>query len=132
MHNIHDSEENYLEAIVVLEREKGVVRSIDVANHLDLSRASVSNAVKKLEKDGHLRMEEDGSLILSQTGRAIGEEIDERHQVLKKWFIQIGVKPEVADDDACRVEHAISQETFERMKQSIKEEGAEPKLAEEA
>lgn len=112
MHNIHDSEENYLEAIVVLAREVGVVRSIDVANHLDLSRASVSNAIKKLEQEGHVTMQEDGSLTLSSSGRAIGEEIDLRHRTLKDWFLHVGVSPEVAEDDACKVEHAISAETF--------------------
>lgn len=112
MHNIHDSEENYLEAIVVLERDLGVVRSIDVANHLELSRASVSNAIKKLEQEGRVTMEEDGSLLLSSSGRAIGEEIDLRHRTLKDWFLHVGVSPEVAENDACKVEHAISSETF--------------------
>ena len=96
MHNIHDSEENYLEAIVVLERELGTVRSIDVANHLDLSRASVSNAMKKLEQEGKVEMLEDGSLILTKKGRDIGVDIDERHQTLKDWFLHIGVSPATA------------------------------------
>lgn len=121
MHNIHDSEENYLEAIVVLERSLGTVRSIDVANHLDLSRASVSNAVKRLEQAGHLIMDDNGSLKLTESGRKIGQEIDERHQLLKRWFISIGVKEEVADEDACRVEHALSQETFDKMKEHFDE-----------
>ena len=116
MHNIHDSEENYLEAIVVLERELGTVRSIDVANHLDLSRASVSNAMKKLEQEGKVEMLEDGSLILTKNGRDIGVDIDERHQTLKDWFLHIGVSPATAEDDACKVEHAISKETFECLK----------------
>lgn len=116
MHNIHDSEENYLEAIVVLERELGTVRSIDVANHLDLSRASVSNAMKKLEQEGKVEMLEDGSLILTKKGRDIGVDIDERHQTLKNWFLHIGVSPATAEDDACKVEHAISKETFECLK----------------
>ncbi len=116
MHNIHDSEENYLEAIVVLERELGTVRSIDVANHLDLSRASVSNAMKKLEQEGKVEMLEDGSLILTEKGRDIGVDIDERHQTLKDWFLHIGVSPATAEDDACKVEHAISKETFECLK----------------
>lgn len=120
MHNIHDSEENYLEAIVVLERELGTVRSIDVANHLDLSRASVSNAMKKLEQEGKVEMLEDGSLILTKKGRDIGVDIDERHQTLKKWFLHIGVSPATAEDDACKVEHAISKETFECLKHHYK------------
>lgn len=120
MHNIHDSEENYLEAIVVLERELGTVRSIDVANHLDLSRASVSNAMKKLEQEGKVEMLEDGSLILTKKGRDIGVDIDERHQTLKDWFLHIGVSPATAEDDACKVEHAISKETFECLKHHYK------------
>ncbi|MFR9279777.1 metal-dependent transcriptional regulator [Levyella massiliensis] len=120
MHNIHDSEENYLEAIVVLERELGTVRSIDVANHLDLSRASVSNAMKKLEQEGKVEMLEDGSLILTKKGRDIGVDIDERHQTLKDWFLHIGVSPATAEDDACKVEHAISKETFECLKHYYK------------
>lgn len=120
MHNIHDSEENYLEAIVVLERELGTVRSIDVANHLDLSRASVSNAMKKLEQEGKVEMLEDGSLILTKKGRDIGVDIDERHQTLKNWFLHIGVSPATAEDDACKVEHAISKETFECLKHHYK------------
>lgn len=117
MHNIHDSEENYLEALVVLERSLGTVRSIDVANHLELSRASVSNAVKRLEADGHLFMDKDGSLKLTESGRKIGKEIDDRHQLLRKWFLKIGVSEKVADEDACRVEHALSKETFQKMKE---------------
>lgn len=113
MHNIHDSEENYLEAIVVLERDLGVVRSIDVANHLELSRASVSNAMKKLEQEGRVTMEDDGSLQLSSSGRAIGEEIDLRHRTLRDWFLHVGVSHKVAEEDACKVEHAISAETFD-------------------
>lgn len=120
MHNIHDSEENYLEAIVVLERELGTVRSIDVANHLDLSRASVSNAMKKLEQEGKVEMLEDGSLILTKKGRDIGVDIDERHQTLKNWFLHIGVSSATAEDDACKVEHAISKETFECLKHHYK------------
>lgn len=120
MHNIHDSEENYLEAIVVLERELGTVRSIDVANHLDLSRASVSNAMKKLEQEGKVEKLEDGSLILTKKGRDIGVDIDERHQTLKDWFLHIGVSPATAEDDACKVEHAISKEAFECLKHYYK------------
>lgn len=122
MHNMHDSSENYLEAIVVLHRQLGHVRSVDVANHLDLSRASVSNAMKKLEEEGHVIMKEDGELTLTPSGERIGTNIDERHQVIRKLLINIGVKPETADDDACKVEHAISQETFLRIKEAIQEE----------
>ena len=91
-----------------------------MANHLDLSRASVSNAMKKLEQEGKVEMLEDGSLILTKKGRDIGVDIDERHQTLKDWFLHIGVSPATAEDDACKVEHAISKETFECLKHHYK------------
>lgn len=117
MHNIHDAEENYLEAIVVLRRMQGEVRSIDLAHHLSLSRASVSNAMKKLEKEGHVVMTPDGRLSLTPSGEAIGREIDDRHQTIKRWFLSLGISEENAENDACRIEHAISQETYDRVKE---------------
>lgn len=119
MHNIHDAEENYLEALYVLLREKGSVRAIDLARHLNISRASVSNALKRLEKDGRVTVADDSTLHLTDSGKAIGVEINERHQTLKQWFLSIGVSEQVAEDDACRIEHALSQETFDRMKEAI-------------
>jgi len=121
MHNLQDSSENYLEAIYVLYHRKGHVRSIDIANFLNLSRPSVSKAMKKLEDEGHIVMEEDGSIRLTGTGRNIGEEINERHQLFKELFERIGVSPQTADDDACKVEHAISDETFECLKRYLAE-----------
>ncbi|MCI6156505.1 MAG: metal-dependent transcriptional regulator [Peptoniphilaceae bacterium] len=125
MHNIHDSVENYLEAIVVLERSLGMVRSVDLANHLNISRASVSNAIKKMEADGQVTMGEGGALLLSEEGRRIGREIDERHQTVKGLLIHIGVSEENAENDACRIEHAISAETFDRIKAVLKKAGKE-------
>ncbi|MCI6660048.1 MAG: metal-dependent transcriptional regulator [Peptoniphilaceae bacterium] len=125
MHNIHDSVENYLEAIVVLERSLGMVRSVDLANHLNISRASVSNAIKKMEADGQVTMGEGGALLLSEEGRRIGREIDERHQTVKGLLIHIGVSEENAENDACRIEHAISAETFDRIKELLKKAGKE-------
>lgn len=125
MHNIHDSVENYLEAIVVLERSLGMVRSVDLANHLNISRASVSNAIKKMEADGQVTMGEGGALLLSEEGRRIGREIDDRHQTVKGLLIHIGVSEENAENDACRIEHAISAETFDRIKEILKKAGKE-------
>lgn len=125
MHNIHDSVENYLEAIVVLERSLGMVRSVDLANHLNISRASVSNAIKKMEADGQVTMGEGGALLLSEEGRRIGREIDDRHQTVKGLLIHIGVSEENAENDACRIEHAISAETFDRIKELLKKAGKE-------
>ncbi len=119
MHNIHDADENYLEALVVLGRELGEVRSIDIANHLSLSRASVSNAIKKLEREGRVRMEPDGTLVLTESGAEIGEQIDLRHHFLNRFFQSIGVSAQQADDDACKAEHAISQETFDRLREAF-------------
>lgn len=123
MHNIFDSSENYLEAIYVLgerkEGKNGQVHSIDLANFLDVSRASVSNAMKKLEEDGKVIMRHDGALELTEAGRAIGKEINDRHQTVRKVLIHIGVSPETADDDACKIEHALSQETFDCIKKAV-------------
>lgn len=124
MHNIHDAEENYLEAIVVLHRTQGEVRSIDLAHHLSLSRASVSNAIKKLEKEGHVIMQHDGILKLTPSGEAIGREIDDRHQTIKRWFLSLGISEENAENDACRIEHAISQETYDRVKAAFMQDAS--------
>ncbi len=122
MHDLRDSSENYLEAIVVLKREKGHVRSIDIANHLELSRPSVSKAMKKLEELGHIVMESDGEIVLLESGERIGREIDERHQILYRLLVKLGVSEENAENDACKIEHALSQETFDRLKQVFGED----------
>ncbi len=119
MHDLRDSSENYLEAIVVLKREKGHVRSIDIANHLDLSRPSVSKAMKKLEELGHIVMESDGEIVLTESGEHIGKEIDDRHQTLYRMLVKLGVSDDVAENDACKIEHALSQETFDRLKEVL-------------
>lgn len=116
MHHLYDSSENYLEAIVVLKRERETVRSIDIANHLDLSRPSVSKAMKKLEEEGHVIMLKSGELKLTPSGAAIGKAIDERHRAIRSMLLQVGVAPEMAEEDACKMEHAMSQETFEKLR----------------
>ncbi len=119
MHQVYDSLENYLEAIYVLHMESDKVLSIDLANDLDLSRASVSNAVKKMRDKGYVIMEKGGNLVLTEEGERIGREINERHQTVKKILIHIGVDKDLADHDACRIEHALSQETFEAIKKFL-------------
>ena len=121
MHQIFDSTENYLEAIVKLTRENGHVRSIDLANFFDISRASVSNAVKKMEEENYLLMAKDGSLTLTPSGRNLGESIYDRHLTLRKFLLSIGVDEKTADEDACRIEHAISEETFSHLKDYLTE-----------
>lgn len=114
---IQESAEDYLEAILVLKNEKGLVHSIDVARRLNFSKPSVSRAVKLLREEGHLTMSADGALELTDTGREIAERIYERHRLLTLWFTELGVSGEQAAKDACRVEHDISAETFQRLKE---------------
>ena len=122
MHNIQDSSENYLEAIYMLNKEHGTVRSIDIANHLSLSRPSVSKAMKKLEEEGHVIMHEDGELELTATGKKIGQQISERHVLLHKLLVKMGVPDHLAEEDACKLEHAMSQETSEHIKRYVQED----------
>ncbi len=119
MHQVYDSLENYLEAIYVLRMESDKVLSVDLAKDLDLSRASVSNAVKKMRDKGYVIMEKGGNLVLTEEGERIGKEINERHQTVKKILIHLGLDEELADHDACRIEHALSQETFDAIKKFL-------------
>lgn len=113
---IQKSAEDYLETILVLQREKGAVRSIDVAHHLGYSKPSISRAVGLLRDNGYLAIDENGLLVLTDAGRAIAENIYERHTVLTDLFIRLGVDPDTAAEDACRVEHVISQQSFDAIK----------------
>ncbi len=113
---IYESAEDYLEAILIIQNQKGVAHSVDIADHLHYSKASVSVAMKKLRENGYISMEKDGSLKLLEPGREIAERIYERHQVLTDYFTSIGVDEETAAKDACKVEHDLSEQTFEKMK----------------
>ena len=113
---IHESAENYLEAILVLHKRKGYVRSIDIANELEFSKPSVSVAMKKLRENGYISMDAEGSITLLERGREIAERIYERHTLLSSWLTALGVDPAVAAEDACRIEHVISSESFEAIK----------------
>lgn len=114
---MQESGEDYLEAILILKQEKGLVRAIDVARHLEFSKPSVSRAVKLLREDGDLTVSADGSLELTEKGREIAERIYERHRLLTLWFTELGVSEAQAAADACRVEHDISAETFQKLKE---------------
>ena len=107
------SMEDYLEAILMIQEEKGVCRSVDIANHLNFSKPSVSVAVRNLEQDGSITRSRDGSILLTPKGEAIARDILERHRFLTAFFVSIGVDPEVAENDACGMEHSISDESFE-------------------
>lgn len=113
---IQESAENYLETIYMISRERSYVRSIDVATELSFSKPSVSVAMKNLRLNGLIEIDEDGMITLQEAGRAIAERIYERHTLLTQWLEQLGVSPAVAAEDACRMEHVISAETFAALK----------------
>ena len=115
--NIYESAENYLEAILSLHERHGLVRSIDIANELHFSKPSVSVAMKKLRESGYIEMDKDGFISLLPSGEEIARRIYERHKLLTQFFIRPGVDPEVAAADACKVEHDLSEETFQKMKE---------------
>ena len=114
--NIYESAENYLEAILSLHERHGLVRSIDIANELHFSKPSVSVAMKKLRESGYIEMDKDGFISLLPSGEEIARRIYERHKLLTQFFIRLGVDPEVAAADACKVEHHVREDTFQTMK----------------
>ena len=118
--NIHESAEDYLEAILILRERQGAVRSIDVVRQLELTKPSVSVAMKKLRESGYIEMEPDGSIKLLPAGAAIAGQIYERHQTLTDFFVYLGVSEETASADACKVEHDLSPETFEKIKAHVR------------
>lgn len=118
---VQKSGEDYLEAILVLQKQKGLVRSIDVAHHMDFSKPSVSRAMGNLRQDGLLEVHDGGELALTEKGMAIAQNIYERHTILTDLFISLGVPSQVAAEDACLVEHVISEETFTHLKALCKE-----------
>ena len=113
---LQESGEMYLEAILVLSKKTGHVRSIDVSEYLGYSKPSVSRAVGLLKNGGYITVEDDGALVLTESGRKIAEKIYERHTVLTSLLVKMGVKPETAAADACKLEHAVSDESFEAIK----------------
>ena len=117
--HVYESAEDYLEAILVIGQRRGAVRSIDVANELGFSKPSVSVAMKKLRESGHIEMDQEGLIRLLPSGRAVAERIYERHRMLTDFFIWLGVDEASASADACLVEHDLSPETFEKLKDHI-------------
>ena len=117
--SVHESGEMYLEAILVLTKKLGFVRSIDVSEYLGYSKPSVSRAMGILRSGNYIIMEKDGSLVLTDAGREIAEKIYERHTVLTKILMQMGVCAETAAADACKMEHAISDESFQAIKAHV-------------
>lgn len=121
---IQESAENYLETILVLHKRQGQVRSIDIATELSFSKPSVSVAMKNLRSNGYIEVNKDGYITLLPKGLEIAEKIYERHTLLTGWLTALGVAQDVAAEDACRIEHVISTETFEALKQHVLSLGA--------
>ena len=127
---IQESGENYLETILILEMEKGNVRSVDVANRLEFSKASISRAMGILREAGYLTIDDAGNLLLTETGRKKANQIYERHKLITRFFVEaLEVSEETAEKDACRIEHVISAESFEAVKRWL-EARREPEDAE--
>ena len=119
---VQESAENYLETILILGIRNGNVRSIDIANELNFSKPSVSVAMKNLRLNGYIHMDHDGLITLTDAGREIAEKIYERHTLLTELLTILGVSPETASEDACRIEHVISSESFDAIKRHVAEQ----------
>ena len=117
---LHASGEDYLETILVLQKKTGLVRSADVARHLEVSKPSVCHAVATLKKGGFLLMDGDHFLHLTDLGREVAEDTYEKHRFFTDRLIEAGVNPVTAEKDACRMEHVISRESFERLRDAYK------------
>ena len=115
--HINESAENYLETILTLSKKLPVVRSVDVANELDFKKSSVSVAMKNLREKEYIIVSKEGYITLTDAGREIADMIYERHELLTTWLVRLGVDPQIAADDACRIEHVISAESFEAIKE---------------
>ncbi|MDD6037786.1 MAG: metal-dependent transcriptional regulator [bacterium] len=119
-HRADESVEDYLETILLLHKKNGHVRSIDIANEMNFTKASVSVSMKNLREKGYITVAENGFITLTQTGNARAESVLERHTILSDWLMSIGVSRETALEDACRVEHDLSVESFEAIKRYLK------------
>lgn len=112
---IHESAEDYLETILVLRERTGQVRSIDIATEMNYSKPSISVAMRKLRENGYIEVDRDGFITLTASGSKIASNIYDRHKILTRFFMALGVDEKTAAEDACRVEHDLSEETFEKI-----------------
>ena len=116
----NESSENYLETILMLSKKLPVVRSVDIANELGFKKSSVSIAMKNLREKGNITVTDAGYIYLTESGKQIADMIYERHEFLSSWLVELGVPSDIAAEDACRIEHVISKESFEAIKKYAK------------
>lgn len=118
--NTNESAENYLETILILSQNRPVVRAVDIATELDFKKSSVSVAMKHLRESNDITVTKDGWIYLTESGRKTAEMIYERHKLLSSWLEHLGVNPRTASEDACKLEHVISKESFDAIKKHVK------------
>ena len=119
--NLHESAEDYLEAMLMLRDERGYIRSVDVAGKLGVTKPSVSYATKRLRENGYIALDPAGMIVLLEPGLEVAERIFERHKLLTELLIGLGVRPETAQEDACRIEHDLSEESFDAILKHARE-----------
>lgn len=117
---VNESAENYLETILILSKSHPVVRSVDISEELGFKKSSVSVAMKNLREKNHITVTKEGFIYLTESGKQIAEMIYERHELLSQWLIRLGVDPDTAAKDACKIEHVISPESFAAIKNHVK------------
>lgn len=120
--SLQESGEMYLETILILSREKSVIRSIDVCEHMGFSKPSVSRAIGLLKSGGYVTVDADGHLSLTESGRTVAEKVYNRHELLTRFFMSLGVPEKIASDDACSIEHRISDESLEAIKRAMEKQ----------
>lgn len=118
---INESAENYLETILMLSKKKPVVRSVDIANELGFKKSSVSVAMKHLRENNHITVTEEGYIYLTESGKSIADMVYERHEIISKCLVMLGVDEEIATEDACKIEHIISKESFDAIKKHMEQ-----------
>lgn len=121
--NINESAENYLETILILSQKLPVVRSVDIANEMNFKKSSISVAMKNLREKGHITVSDAGFITLTESGRKIADMIYERHTFISSWLISLGIDEKTAVEDACRMEHIISPESFAAIKNYVEKNG---------
>lgn len=119
--SLYESGEMYLESILVLSKESNSIRAIDLCEYMGYSKPSVSRALGILKKSGHVEVDDSGHIFLTKEGKLVAEKIYERHRILTEFLVKIGVSEEIASDDACRIEHHISDESFNAIKRMIEQ-----------